>query len=153
MQHPGQHCVSQRFGDRWCALDQRDCAGNWGVWLRVDWFLGRHLFFVTCHGLVASLPNAAGPGASQSPAAQSPAASARDASSAADIRLAFFESCAGSVPRKEVGLRLARKGFAEESAHFFRDVVRTTRRVFRYNFPDGGAYVALLARPGSTGGS
>ena len=81
------------------------------------------------------------------------AASARDASSAADIRQAFFESCAGSVPKKEVGLRLARKGFAEESSHFFRGVVRTTRRVFRYNFPDGGAYVALQARPGSTGGS
>ncbi len=74
-------------------------------------------------------------------------------SSAAEVRQAFFDSCAGSVPKKEVGLRLARKGFAEESAHFFRGVVRTTRRVFRYNFPDGGAYVALLARPGSTGGS
>ena len=71
----------------------------------------------------------------------------------ADIRQAFFDSCAGSVPKKEVGLRLARKGFAEESSHFFRGVVRTTRRVFRYNFPDGGAYVALQARPGSTGGS
>ena len=83
-----------------------------------------------------------------------PAASARDASSAAEVRQAFFDSCAGSVPKKEVGLRLARRGFAEESSHYYRGVVRTTRRIFRYNFPDGaGAYVALLARPGSTGGS
>ena len=80
-------------------------------------------------------------------------ASARDAASAAEVRQAFFDSCAGSVPKKEVGLRLARKGFAEESSHYYRGVVRTTRRLFRYNFPDGGAYVALLPRPGSTGGS
>ena len=81
-----------------------------------------------------------------------PAASARDASSAADIRLAFFESCAGCVPKKEVGLRLARKGFAEESANFWSGVARTKRRVYRFNFPDSaGAHVALLA--GSTGGS
>ena len=110
--------------------------------------------------LSQSLPNAAGPGAaqspaSQSPAAQSPVASARDASSAAEIRQAFFDFCAGGVPKKEVGLRLARKGFAEESSHYYRGVVRTPRRIFRYNFPDGGAgaYVALLARHGSTGGS
>ena len=82
-----------------------------------------------------------------------PAPSARDASSAAEVRQAFFDFCAGCVPRKEVGLRLARKGFSEESSHYYRGVVRTTRRIFRYNFPDGGAYVALLAGPGSTGGS
>ena len=88
------------------------------------------------------------------PGSLRPAASARDASSAADIRLAFFESCAGSVPKKEVGLRLARKGFAEESANFWSGVARTKRRVYRYNFPDNaGAFAALLTRPGSTGGS
>ena len=84
----------------------------------------------------------------------SPAASARDAASAAEVRQAFFDSCAGSVPKKEVGLRLARKGFAEESANFWVGVARTKRRVYRLNFPDSaGAYVALQARPGSTGGS
>ena len=83
-----------------------------------------------------------------------PAPSARDASSAAEIRQAFFESCAGSVPKKEVGLRLARKGFAEESANFWSGVARTKRRVYRFNFPDNaGAFAALLTRPGSTGGS
>ena len=83
-----------------------------------------------------------------------PAASARDATSAAEVRQAFFDSCAGSVPKKEVGLRLARKGFAEESANFWVGVARTKRRVYRLNFPDSaGAYVALQARPGSTGGS
>ena len=81
-------------------------------------------------------------------------ASARDAASAAEVRQAFFDSCAGSVPKKEVGLRLARKGFAEESANFWVGVARTKRRVYRLNFPDSaGAYVALQARPGSTGGS
>ena len=51
--------------------------------------------------------------------------------SAAEIRQAFFDSCAGSVPKKEVGLRLARKGFAEESSHYYRGVARTTRRISR----------------------
>ena len=78
-----------------------------------------------------------------------PAPNARDASSAAEVRQAFFDSCAGSVPKKEVGLRLARKGFAEESANFWSGVARTKRRVYRYNFPDSaGAFVALLTRPG-----
>ena len=83
-----------------------------------------------------------------------PTPSARDASSAPQVRQAFFDFCSGSVPKKEVGLRLARKGFAEESAHCYRGVVGTSRRILRYNFPDAdGAYVALRAGPGSTGGS
>ena len=54
------------------------------------------------------------------------------------------------MPKKEVGLRLARKGFAEESANFWSGVARTKRRVYRYNFPDNaGAFAALLTRPGS----
>ncbi len=65
-----------------------------------------------------------------------------------------FDFCAGGVAKKEVGLRLARKGFAEESANFWSGVARTKRRVYRLNFPDSaGAHVALHARPGSTGGS
>ncbi len=47
------------------------------------------------------------------------------------MRQAFFDSCAGSVPKKAVGLRLARKGFAEESSHYYRGVARTTRRISR----------------------
>eukprot|EP00973_Karenia_brevis_P017715 2433692-Karenia_brevis.AAC.1 len=63
---------------------------------------------------------------------------ARDASTAAEIREAFFQFCAGSVPKKEVGLRMSRKGFAEVSAHVFQCVKRTTGRVYRFKFPDCG---------------
>ena len=38
------------------------------------------------------------------------------ASSAAEVRQAFFDFCFGEVPKKEVGLRLAREGFSEENA-------------------------------------
>ena len=42
----------------------------------------------------------------------------KDASSAAELRQAFFDFCCGEVPKKEVELRLARKGFAEDATHY-----------------------------------
>ena len=73
------------------------------------------------------------------------------ASSAADVRQAFFEFCCGEVPKKEVGLRLARKGFAEENAHFRNGLTRTSRRVYQVKLEGGVSFVAL--RSGSTGGT
>jgi hypothetical protein len=35
----------------------------------------------------------------------------KSASTAAEIREAFFEFCGGTVPKREVGLKLAGKGF------------------------------------------
>ena len=54
----------------------------------------------------------------------------RDATTAAAIRAAFAEWCP-DVPKKEVGLRLARRGFAEHSATFFAGVTKTSRRVYQ----------------------
>ena len=81
-----------------------------------------------------------------------PSEHAREASTAAEVREAFFQFCAGGVPKKEVKLRMSRKGFAEESVHVFQGVKRTTRRVYRLNFPDSGVAFAALLR-GSTGES
>jgi hypothetical protein len=81
-----------------------------------------------------------------------PAARSKDATSAADIRQAFFDFCCGEVPKKEVGLRLARKGFAEENAHFRNGLTRTSRRVYKVKLESGVSFVMLLS-VGSTGGS
>ena len=80
-----------------------------------------------------------------------PASKPRDASSAAEVRQAFFDYCYGEVPKKEVGLRLARKGFAEDSVNFYEGVKRTKKRVYRVKTDDGPQLMML--RVGSTGGS
>ena len=80
-----------------------------------------------------------------------PASKPRDASSAAEVRQAFFDFCYGEVPKKEVGLRLARKGFAEENAHYRSGLTRTSRRVYQVKLESGVSLVAL--RSSSTGGS
>jgi len=72
------------------------------------------------------------------------------ASSAADVRQAFFEFCP-EVPKKEVGLRLARKGFAEESVNYYEGVKRTKKRVYRVCI-DGKTELIML-RMSSTGGT
>ena len=73
-----------------------------------------------------------------------PATSPGDASSAADVRGAFCAYAAGVVPKKEVGLRLSRKGFAEESVNYWQGATRTRKRVYRLKFPDGSAALARL---------
>jgi len=79
-----------------------------------------------------------------------PASRTKDASSAAEIRQAFFDYCCGEVPKKEVGLRLARKGFAEDSVNYYEGVKRTKKRVYRVT-TDGGPQLMMM-RVGSTGG-
>ena len=80
-----------------------------------------------------------------------PAPRVKDASSAAEVRQAFFDYCCGEVPKKEVGLRLARKGFAEDSLNYYEGVKRTKKRVYRVKM-DGGPQL-MMVRAGSTGGS
>ena len=72
------------------------------------------------------------------------------ASSAADVRHAFFEFCP-EVPKKEVGLRLARKGFQEDSVHYNDGIKRTKKRVYRARMDGETQLVAL--RMSSTGGA
>ena len=43
-----------------------------------------------------------------------PSEHAREASTAAEVREAFFQFCAGGVPKQEVKLRMSRKGMSEE---------------------------------------
>ena len=57
--------------------------------------------------------------------------SAKEANTASEIRQAFLEF-GGDTPKKEVGLRLARKGFQEDTVHFYTGVKRTTKRVYKY---------------------
>ena len=80
-----------------------------------------------------------------------PATRPKDASSATEIRQAFFDFCGGEVPKKEVGLRLTRKGFAEDAVNYYEGVRRTKRRVYRLRMDDGPQLVMLRAC--STGGS
>ena len=79
-----------------------------------------------------------------------PAKNGQHASSAADIREAFLAQA--GVPKKEVGLRLARKGFAEEGVNYYDGARRTKRRVYKLKFADGTVAFARL-QDGSTGGS
>jgi len=72
-----------------------------------------------------------------------PTAKPKDASSAADIRQAFFDFCCGEVPKKEVGLRLARKGFAEDTINYWACTRKTSRRVYKRAF-DGAVHVVTL---------
>ena len=56
---------------------------------------------------------------------------AKDASTAADIKRAILDF-GSATPKKEVGLRLARKGFQEDTVHHDVGPRRTTKRVYRY---------------------
>ena len=80
-----------------------------------------------------------------------PAEKPSAASSAAEIRQAFFEFCGGEVPKKEVGLRLARKGFAEETINYWACTRKTSRRV--YKRASEGVVSVVSLRSCSTGGS
>ena len=80
-----------------------------------------------------------------------PTGHARDASSAAEIRTAFHEFCAGEVPKKEVGLRLARKGFAEETVNYYAGIKKTSRRAYKVKLEGETKFVRL--RASSTGGT
>ena len=67
------------------------------------------------------------------------------ASTAAEIRDAFFKRCEG-LEKREVALKLASQGFQEDNKAYY-DVgayKRTTKRVYTYVFPGGGTGVVKL---------
>jgi hypothetical protein len=76
----------------------------------------------------------------------------RDASSAAEVREAFFHFCGGSVPKREVGLKLARKGFSEETIHHGAGLRRVSKRAYRVRIGGALALVRLRQYNGGTGG-
>jgi len=80
------------------------------------------------------------------------ATNARDASSAAEVREAFFAYCGGEVPKKEVGLRLTRKGFMEDTANYTAAFKKTSKRVYKVRLGDGPPCTVKLSA-GSTGGT
>ena len=69
------------------------------------------------------------------------ASEAKDASTAAEIREAFFNFCSGSVAKREVGLKLAGKGSSEEYAQFKSGFARVVKRVYKVNL---GGSVTLV---------
>jgi len=81
-----------------------------------------------------------------------PATNAKDASSAAEVREAFFAYCGGEVPKKEVGLRLTRKGFMEDTVNYSAAFKKTSKRVYKVRLGDGLPCTVKLAA-GSTGGT
>jgi len=71
-----------------------------------------------------------------------PVTKAGEASTAASIRESFSQYA--GVPKKEAGLKLARKGFMEDSINFRTLQNRTSRRVYKVRFPDGSTSMARL---------
>jgi hypothetical protein len=69
------------------------------------------------------------------------ASEAKDASTAAEIREAFFNFCGGSIPKREVGLKLAGKGFSEEYSQLKSGLARVVKRAYRVNL---GGCVTLV---------
>ena len=71
-----------------------------------------------------------------------PVSKAGEASTAASIRESF--SRYAGVPKKEAGLKLARKGFMKDSNTFRTLHNRTSRRVYKVRCPDGSTPMARL---------
>ena len=67
----------------------------------------------------------------------------RDASSAAEIRDAFFNFCDGAVPKREVGLKLAGKGFSEEHMHVKNGLSKVSNRVYKLKLDGAVVFVRL----------
>ena len=68
---------------------------------------------------------------------------AKDASTAAEIREAFFDFCGGSVPKREIGLKLAGKGFSEEYAQFKSGLARVVKRAYKVELGESVTLVRL----------
>ena len=73
---------------------------------------------------------------------------AKAASTAAEIREAFA-SCT-DLSKKEIRLKLARKGFAEETANYFDGVRKTSKRVYRLRMNQETTLIRI--KSDSTGG-
>jgi hypothetical protein len=69
-------------------------------------------------------------------------ADAKTASTAAEIREAFCGFCS-SIPKREVGLKLAGKGFSEEYAQFKNGLARVVKRVYKVRLGEVVTFVRL----------
>jgi hypothetical protein len=78
-------------------------------------------------------------------------AGVQDANTAAEIREAFFQFCGGSVPKREVGLKLAGKGFSEVYAQARSGLARVAKRAYKLNIGGSATFVKLGGRGGGTG--
>ena len=82
-----------------------------------------------------------------------PATKPADATSAAEVRGAFYEHCHGQVAKKEVGLRMARKGFAEDTRNYWVGVKKTSKRVYCLAVDGKVQAMALKGTDSGTGGT
>ena len=69
-----------------------------------------------------------------------------EASTAAEVRRAFDAYNNGGVPKKEIGLRMARKGFKEEKVNYWDGVKRCQKRCYKVQLESGASLVAVKAQ-------
>ena len=73
-----------------------------------------------------------------------PTESVKDAATTATVRDSFCVKCAGELQKREIGMRLAQKGFHELPPNPYKDKSKTvSERVFSCKFEDGTHYVTL----------
>lgn len=73
-----------------------------------------------------------------------PTDSVKDAATAATVRESFFERCAGELQKREIGMRLAQKGFHESPPKPYKDKLKTvSKRIYSFKFEDGTRFVKL----------
>ena len=70
------------------------------------------------------------------------------ASTAADVRKAFFNACDNLLQEREVKLKLSLKGFHESTQAVKNALQKTTKRIYSHVFPGStsAAYVRLRAK-------
>ena len=70
------------------------------------------------------------------------------ASTAAEVRKAFFNTCDGLLQEREVKLKLSLKGFHESTQAVKTALQKTTKRIYSHVFPGStsAAYVRLRAK-------
>ena len=77
-----------------------------------------------------------------------PTDSVKDAATAATVRESFFETCTGELQKREIGMRLAQKGFHESPPKPYKEKLKTlSKRIYSFKFEDGTHYVKLEGCP------
>ena len=77
-----------------------------------------------------------------------PTDSVKDAATAATVRESFFEKCTGELQKREIGMRLAQKGFHESPPKPYKEKLKTlSKRIYSFKFEDGTHYVKLEGCP------
>ena len=74
------------------------------------------------------------------------AANATEASTAAEVRRAFVAYSYGSVPKREIGLRMARKGFKEEKVNLWDGIKRCQKKCYKVQLESDMSLVAVKAQ-------